>query len=561
MTLLRTATTVALLSAIPTLCAAESALGIQRRWTLSLRVRLEQPGARPAGIDLGGDWTSTVTAVRPGEYDAALELVGQALRLPVFWATYRDDGTLLALHFFKDTSPDDRNLLQMIAAGTQFVRPNPGRPLWTALERDGAGSYLALYHQPEPDLVLKRKVKYVHTDGVTDAPGRLQIDVDQSELRFSLDVDGIVSLDAIDRARIGVAFGSVGRLTAVTEIHLINRRVARVPALIGSLTRALPQVVSSPVMTQKMDPEQARAQHDDRLLEGRTTESLLESAQPDHLAALFRRRPQAPAAAVTYLRKNGLRQPIADALASAGSPAAIEALASIARDRAAPGSMRVGVLTALILVKHPGPEAKQIAVALLDDKDPEVERAASMVSGALARAARAEHPVEADALDAALIARYRKASETPELCDLLAAFGNSVGPLVLPLVQEALRDPRGPVRAAAARALRLAAGDQVDRLLAATITYDRDPSVRAAAIFAASFRHPLAPAFGEALVHLAREDPVEYVRSEAVTLLRQNYAAFPRVGETLAWVAEHDAKPGVRRLAREALASLSRERH
>ena len=90
-------------------------------------------------------------------------------------------------------------------------------------------------------------------------------------------------------------------------------------------------------------------------------------------------------------------------------------------------------------------------------------------------------------------------------------------------------------------------------MLSSAITDDHDPGVRSSAIFAASFRHPIGPQLGEALVRVAKTDPVEYVRSSAVTLLRQNPDASPHVAETLAWIAEHDAKPGVRRLAREAL--------
>ncbi len=105
------------------------------------------------------------------------------------------------------------------------------------------------------------------------------------------------------------------------------------------------------------------------------------------------------------------------------------------------------------------------------------------------KAGRKEHPAEADSLDAALIARYRQAREIRQLSDLLAAFGNSVGPAVLPVIEEALHDPRDPVRATAARALRLAEAPEIDSLLSAAITSDGEPRVRAAATFATSFRH------------------------------------------------------------------------
>ena len=58
---------------------------------------------------------------------------------------------------------------------------------------------------------------------------------------------------------------------------------------------------------------------------------------------------------------------------------------------------------------------------------------------------------------------------------------------------------------------------EADRLLAATLRGDHDPTVRAAAVFAAGFRK-LGPLV-DALVETAENDPIDYVRSGAVTLL------------------------------------------
>jgi hypothetical protein len=560
--------------------------GEQRCWSLHFRVRLDQPGIqKPVAIDLTGDWISTITAVRAGEYDAALELAnarltGGAASVPAgaveqtqqrlsrrFWATYRNDGALLAVHFFKDVSPSDRNLLQMIATEAQLVCPDRTEAVWRTIERDGAGSYLAIYNRTEPLVVVKRKLKYVDTDGAAGGPAnRIHIDMDPSEFRFSLDADGgILTFDGTDRVRMGMPAADEGQLAATTETHLSGLRGSSAPELIGSLARALPDLVSSPIVTYQPDPAQSRAQRDTRLLEGRGTASLLaaalakesDPALPDRLTALFRRRPESATAAVELLRKNGGCKLITDALASAGSPAAVEALAGVARDPLFARPARMDALIALIRVQQPRPEAMRIPSVLLDDSDVQVRSAARMVSGALARAGRAEYPEDADNIDASLIARYRKTREVPELTDLLAAMGNSVGPTIVPVIEAALRDSRAPVRAAAARGLRLAAGPDVDRLLSIAIASDPDPSVCAAAVFASSFRRPLPPLIGEALVRAARENPADYVRSDAVNLLRQHPDASPHTAEILTWVAEHDVRPGVRRLAREALVSVS----
>ncbi|HYM07626.1 MAG TPA: hypothetical protein VEU11_13795, partial [Terriglobales bacterium] len=156
--------------------------GAQRRWKLDFQTRLEQPAGPPVEVALTGEWTSTIVAARSGEYDAALELAGVHLTGNVggnvppeavqqtekrlsrrFWATYLNDGTLLKIHFFKDVSPSDRNLLQMVTAEAQFVRPDASKMVWNTLERDGAGNYLAIYNWVKPEAVVKRKLKYVHT--------------------------------------------------------------------------------------------------------------------------------------------------------------------------------------------------------------------------------------------------------------------------------------------------------------------------------------------------------------------------------------------------------------
>jgi hypothetical protein len=583
------AATAATLAGASVTCSAEATNvpGEQRRWALDFRVWLNRPaGERPVEITLSGDWVSTVSAVRAGEYDAALQIAdlrlsGDGDRNPSdtsnqlrhrlerpFWATYRTDGALLAVHFFKDVDPSDANLLQMIATEAQFVRPYLNRPLWTVLERDGAGSYLAIYQRSEANVVVKHKLKYVRTDGVAGAPAdTLQVAVDQSEFRFSLDpADRLIALDGTDRVKIGLPGQQAGPLAvsplaATVEIHLTNLSRGRAAELIGSLSLARADVLSFPIVTHQPDPAKARARNDDLLLEHRATESLLEAAMakdtdpmlPDRLAALFRRRPQAVTGARALLRKGAPQKGITDALGFAGSPEAIETLGSLARDRAMPTAVRVDALSALIQVQHPGPDSMRIPVALLDDGDARVQSAARMVSGALARAGHSEHAIEANEIDAALIARYRRAQEGRDACDLLAGLGNSVGPSALPVIEEALSDPRTPVRAAAARALRLATGPEIDRWLSAAIASDADPAVRADAIFAAGFHRPLGLPLVDALLRVARGDSVDYVRSNAITLLRRNSDASPDIAKTLAWVAINDPKPGIRRLASEAL--------
>lgn len=557
--------------------------GDQRTWTLDFRVGLEQPGGKaPDEVRLSGELILTVSATRPGEYDAAAEIAGarvtgnaatsvpsgaaEELRRRIgrrFWGTWRNDGTLLAVHFYRDVSAGDRNLLQMILTETQFVRPASAEHTWTTLERDAAGSYLASYQQTESNVVVKRKLKYVETSGVAGAAaGALRVLLDKSELRFALDSEGrVAGLDGSDRVKIGLPVDQAEPLSASMEVHLGNPRQSRAPNLIGSLTAVLAEVSSLPVVTHALDPEAARNQRDEDLLNGRTTESLLEAAFSgssdatlrDRLAALFRRRTEAVAAALALLRKRGPESRLTDALGGSGSRAAAETLAVLARDPSLPTALRVDGLTGLALTQHPSAESMRVPADLLDDADARVASAARILAGALARAGRAAHPQQADAIDAALIERYRKTVDEKQLADLLGGLGNSASAAAAMVIETGLSDPRTSLRAVAVRALRLAHGPEVDGLLFTALTTDSDPRVRAGAIFAAGFRHPLDSTLNEAVLRAARTDASDAVRSSAVTLLARAPHASPQIAETLAWVAENDAKFGIRRQAHQAL--------
>jgi len=192
----------------------------------------------------------------------------------------------------------------------------------------------------------------------------------------------------------------------------------------------------------------------------------------------------------------------------------------------------------------------------MHDRSAAVQSAARSISGAMARAGRVKYPEEANAIDAALVQVYHDSRDQEQTIEMLRALGNSAGPTVVHVVKEASRDTGAPIRAAAARALRLAPGAEIDALLASLIATDPDPAVRNEAIFAARFRHPLPGTIADALVQAASSDSVGYVRSDAIALLRQNPNASPIIIETLARIAEHDNNSGIRHQAREALVAL-----
>jgi len=561
--------------------------GDQSRWSLDFRASMEQSSSRPIEVHISGAWTSTISAVRANDYDARLQLAkiqfsGGALKdTPAtalkdlqsrlsrpFWATYRNDGGLLSVHFYRDMSASDRNLLQMIATELQLVQPDIARQSWTAQERDGAGEYSALYLAQQPNRMVKRKLKYLYTDGMAGVPANaLQISIEQSDITFSLTSDHrLQSADGEDRERMSLSQDKSQQLAAVTEFHAADLQTGSAPELAGSLAREHANVVDLPIVTQKPDAAMARAEADDRLLTDLRTDAILDAAfakdpgpvaSPDRLTALFRSRPEAASSAVALLIKNGPNKSVTHALGAAGSLSASAALAELAHNATLPQDLRVDALLAFVQLQHPAAEVMGIPSDLVDDVNPAVQSAARMISGALARAGRAEHPPEADAIDASLIALYRNARDPREKTELLGALGNSAGPAATQIVDETLDSAAAPVRAAAARALRLAPGSAVDRRLAQVIVEDSDPAVRADAIFATRFRHPLASTLADALLTAASADQVTYVRSDALAVLRQNTGASPRIRPTLERIAQSDPDAGIRRQAKEALAGLS----
>src|SRR5262249_24905686 len=123
-------------------------------------------------------------------------------------------------------------------------------------------------------------LKYLSVDGMVDAArAAVRVGIDQSDVTFSLASDGRVqSIHGTSHMHMDFSLGSAEHLAVVTEIQIENPRVGRAPDLIGSLAHARPKVTSSAIVTQRPDPEEARAEADDRLLEGRSTESLLADA-------------------------------------------------------------------------------------------------------------------------------------------------------------------------------------------------------------------------------------------------------------------------------------------
>ena len=326
-----------------------------------------------------------------------------------------------------------------------------------------------------------------------------------------------------------------------------------------------PKIAARPAAPVPVAPERVPPGADDvpardrRLAQGHTALELLAAAADGHtgdqlparLEAILRADPAAIAPAVALLRSGKAEKPVIEALGAAGTPPAQAGLCALARDTSLPVSVRQEAIAGLVLVKQPTAPTMATVGRLLEGRATGVRRAARAVAGTVARVGRPEHVAESEAIEKTLLGEYARARDDGDRALALAALANLGSPAVLAPVKAALGDGERPVRAAAARALRLVPDPAADRLLVGLLRSDRDPAVRAAAIFAAGFRD-LAPLV-DGLAETAETDPVESVRTDTVTLLARYANTSPRVTRALAYAADNDPKANVRQIARAAL--------
>ena len=120
--------------------------------------------------------------------------------------------------------------------------------------------------------------------------------------------------------------------------------------------------------------------------------------------------------------KEGPRRNVTNALGAAGSPSAIAALTGLAHNTSLPEALRTDAILAFVQMQHPSLEAMHALAGLMTDPNPNRQSAARMMNGALSHAGRAEHPADADAIDASLIALYRNTSDIHERIELLGSL-------------------------------------------------------------------------------------------------------------------------------------------
>ncbi len=571
-------------AATPPSAPGSPGAGRQRRWAITLETRMQPAGASASAHGgttvLTGDWVGTVSGASAAGTDVAYQIenphiVGNGFAAidardvsqleqnlgRRFWVTYQADGAARQLHFPREMGDDVRNFLELLVTQTELVRPASPSPQWTATERDGAGAYFAAYEELGAGKVLKRKLRYVSVDGATTAGGAsIGVRIEKAETRFSLDPDGLVA--EVDSREVDLLDSKMGTPGLRVEIglRLDQARSAMAPELIGSLEHARPSLETGPVVTQRAPAEELQSRYDGRLIKDLTIAQVLgtlanghvdERARPE-LEAIFRRRPSDIPAATTFIRQAGpeAAKAVLQALGVAGTEAAQVALGELAADPHAPAPLRVAALGGFVQTRRPTATTISTIIGLMDSAEPGIRRQALYMAGSLGSNGHDDDPAATARIESELLGRYAKCAGATCL-DLLAALGNLATPAIMTPIARALNDTRADVRASAVRALRKLKDPAAERLISTAMVDDPDPSVRAAAILATTFR-PIG-AFIEPLARTVRADPVEYVRSAAINSVASHIDTSPLIEQALMAAATEDAKPGVRRLARKAL--------
>jgi HEAT repeat protein len=558
--------------------------GRQRKFDLVLETALES-GRDPVTVAVRGVWVATVTSVATGNGAGKFD-VGYVLENPQvtgggvsgvsaadvrklarqlgrgFYVTYDASGAAVRAYFPRDVEPSVRNLLELAVTASQLVWARAPAPEWRTMERDGAGAYWASYRRLGPLQIVKTKLQYLDADGASglEDGNTLSVRVGASEARFSVDASGnITALDANETTHLDLQIRGA-ELGVKVALHLSNARGGEAPELVGALDRHRAELESVPIQTAHADVEAKQAEEDARLIGSASPDEVIagmKGAKPEdsaaiRLQALVRLQPAVIPKVVALLKQGDQPMVFAEVLGAAGTPAAQSALVALAHDQNLAKALRIDAMTALARVPRPTIQTSNSLRDLNEVPDPELRRASSLMSAALAHAVREEHPETAALLESELVDQYRKARDEEARLDLLAALGNAAGPGAAHLLAEAIRDTNARIRAGAARALRLVTEPEADRLLAAAISGDKDAQVRAAAIFAAGYRS-LAP-FIDVLIRAMKADTADYVRNAAMALAGAHRNTSPKIDEALLFVAEHDPKPALRRVARDIAA-------
>lgn len=552
------------------------------------------PGVTPVSLKLRGELTLAAENAAPmtrlvanlrnlavetssGQTGHSAQLI-EELQQP--WGFELNQGRLERLHMRGSVSPFSTSIATTLAAALQY-RVASGTS-WTTEETDASGQYSVLYTLgASASHVTKTKKSYqgVRLPSVMPMASTMDLTPRIVSSSGALHIDQGRLMHVRLREELEVALTTVSPLRSRTDIELTQRSVeksAGVSSWQQLLASTVPVTPGRAVTTSQPKPELDETRIGNYTFDTALSELQKDSAPSSHghgadnldandseqklrersrafsaMVAILRSRPADIERAVTTIgSRSPACKPLLDALGSAGTPAAQQALAKLAQTAKLNLEVRKQAAFALTRTPHPTPDSVQVLMKNMDDK---VLRSYAIYGlGTYARRLRELGEVAlSNQASEALLTQLESSKESNRV-DVLRGIANSGYAPALSRVRPLLLDADPSTRTAAAEALRLMPGPDVDFLIAAHMGADENQNVRLAALNAAGLREPNDQLVA-AVVDTVENAPDSQSRGKAVRLIERWLPKRPELRGHLQRVAWSDSRDGVRKLAQAAV--------
>jgi len=519
----------------------------------------------------------------------AAAFAGLVRELAAGFLLERSTGSVRSLRMAPNASAFAVSIARTLGAELQLGGSEGTTGTWSATESDATGTYRVEYQRlAKPETFSKKKRAYdaLELKGRGADGARLSVapEVVESEGRLELVGGGLQALTYREKLKTRL----LGSGEAVAETSLSMNFTRDVPAqgiteyaaLRASTTDHFDAVTGQD--QRKNNAELERSRIGDFTFESAIAElaQLNGSGPPLLLADSSRETPAARALREQRLVRNNrafsalsailasdessvpralaelaqhpdARSFVLDALASAGSASTQAALLRMTDDASLSESIRQRAVASIIRIKAPSPATVQALLGWLGERS---RRGTSAIYGlgTMVRLLRAAGQTAlAEQVSQALGERLRRTTDGIERTHLLRGIANTGDAALLSDVLPLLTSPDASLRGAAALALRLMTGPNVDQLLAERILKEQSAVALLDAIDAAKPRAP-SSALSRALSEVALHSADSQARYRSVKLLGSWADSEPEVRPVLSQVALHDAAEDVRRAAQSA---------
>ncbi len=556
-------------------------------YSVDLSTEVKSPGLdRPVAFRLEARLRATVVSKEGSQTKIALALENVHFEVPEgqqgqfeqlapelrgpFFVTY-DNGSISKEELANGTSNYAASILRTLGASLQFGPTSDRGEPWTASESDGTGRYQIRY-QPVKERRYRREKKEYSPLELPRTQGqpirKIQPTIAKSSGELSLD-DGHISKVTYDEdVTLSAGKADVSSNTKLT-LTLVERRASapRIEPLESTvvLQPGAPYGSASP---EDLDSKRIGTFTYETALQTLATEAKEKAARTINgkvmpggppanrgafiaMTAILRTQSDKLKLAEAEVKKNvEVSSVMADALASAGTPAAQETLASLL---AAPVEVKKTAATSLIRVSEPTVASEEAVRSLCNDT--KFLSFCLYGLGTYARKLREAGAGErAQSIGTELLDRLKIAKSEDEKEIVLRGLANAAEPRALPLVKPLLVDESVRMRQAAVDAIRLVPGSEVDAILSERLKSDNAVSVRSAVLSSAMVREA-SPLIRKSIGDAAISDSNSGIRKKSLKLLVRWLPTSPEVLPIIKKVAAEDQNEAVKRLAKEALAA------